>query len=125
MFGSDSEEDEEALAAKAAFKEKAIADAHARAAKKAAKAKSQIVFDIKGWGEETDLEALATKIKSLKIENLNWGEGHQLVPLAFGVCKLQMSCVILDTVLTDDVIEEIEKFEDDVQSVDIFAFNKL
>lgn len=48
------------------------------------------------------------------------------MPLAFGVSKLQISCVIEDEkVATDDIQELIESFEDEVQSVDIFAFNKM
>ncbi len=94
----------------------------ARAAKKEAAAKSQIIFDIKGWGEETDLEALAIRIKAVVIEGLNWGEGHQLVPLAFGIQKLQVSCVIPDTLLTDYITERLEEeFGDEIQSIDVFA----
>ncbi len=73
LFASDEEEPE-----LDEFRKKAKEAAMARAAKKEAAAKSQIVFDIKGWGEETDLEDVAVRIKAMKIENLNWGEGHQV-----------------------------------------------
>lgn len=60
------------------------------------------------------------------MDGLVWGEGIKIVPLAFGVSKLQISCVIDDDkVQVDDIQELIEGFEDDVQSVDIFAFNKM
>ena len=55
-----------------------------------------------------------------------WGEGHELQPVAYGINKLIVSCVVLDDCLGTDDIEEaiMEMFGDDVQSVDVMAFNK-
>ena len=75
LFGDDGDgEDDEAAAAK---KEK-----------KKPIERSQVVIEVKPWEAETDLEELAKKIKATKIEGLNWGEGHKLVPVAFGIKKL-------------------------------------
>lgn len=50
----------------------------------------------------------------------------KLVPLAYGIKKLQIICVIEDEkVSTEELSEKIEGFEDFVQSVDIAAFNKI
>lgn len=50
----------------------------------------------------------------------------KLVPLAYGIKKLQIGCVIEDDkVSVDWLTEEIQNFEDLVQSVDIAAFNKI
>jgi elongation factor 1-beta len=54
-----------------------------------------------------------------------WG-ASKLVPLAYGIKKLQIMCVIEDDkVSVDELTEKIQEFEDFVQSVDIAAFNKI
>jgi translation elongation factor EF-1beta len=64
-------------------------------------------------------------IRSIQKDGLLWGSS-KLVPLAFGIKKLQISCVVEDDkISTDDLEEEIVKFEDLVQSMDIAAFNKV
>lgn len=35
-------------------------------------------------------------VLKVKIEGLVWGEAHKLVPVAFGVKKLVLSCVVED-----------------------------
>jgi translation elongation factor EF-1beta len=50
----------------------------------------------------------------------------KLVPIAFGVKKLQIIATIVDDLVsTDDMIDQMQGFEELVQSVDIAAFNKL
>lgn len=47
-------------------------------------------------------------------------------PVAFGVYKICIGATVEDEkVSTDDIQEQIEAFEDHVQSVDIVSFNKL
>lgn len=54
------------------------------------------------------------------------GEGYKLEPVFAEINKLVMTCSIVDSlVLTDDITEYIESFEDYVQSVDITAMTKL
>jgi len=48
------------------------------------------------------------------------------VPLAYGIHKLQISCVVEDEKLSVDWLQgNIEAVEDYVQSVDVAAFNKV
>ena len=47
------------------------------------------------------------------------------MPLGYSVCKLQILCVVEDSKMGTDLLEEITKFEEDVQSVDTAAFNKI
>jgi translation elongation factor EF-1beta len=73
-----------------------------------------------------DLNALYRKITAISIEGLNWGEGYELKPVAYGINKLVMSCVIVDDqVATDDIFEPIEQMEDEVQSVDMLTMNRI
>ncbi|CAN0438917.1 unnamed protein product, partial [Scytosiphon promiscuus] len=60
------------------------------------------------------------------IPGLVWGEAHKLVPVAFGVKKLVLSCVVEDDkVGVEDITDVIEAFEDYVQSVDMTTMNRL
>jgi len=132
FFDDSDDEDEEAKAAAEALKAKRVAEYNARKAEKAAKkgvvaAKSMITLDVKPFDDETDLDALALKIKSeIAMDGLVWGQKHEKKPLAFGIFKLVITAVVEDEkVSTDDLTEKIEEYDDEVQSVDIAAFNKL
>lgn len=123
LFGSDSEE-EDGEAAR--IREERLA---AYAAKKAKKvqiiAKSNIILDVKPWDDETDLKVMETEIRKITQDGLLWG-ASKFVPVAFGIQKLSISCVVEDDKVSIDwLTEEIEKLEDFVQSVDIAAFNKI
>lgn len=123
LFGSDSEgEDTEA----AKIREERLA---AYAAKKAKKptiiAKSNIILDVKPWDDETDMKEMEKEVRKIECDGLLWGAA-QLVPLAFGIHKLQISCVVEDDKVSIDwLTEQIQEIEDYVQSVDIAAFNKV
>ncbi|XP_076173064.1 elongation factor 1-delta [Ptiloglossa arizonensis] len=123
LFGSDSE-GEDAETAK--IREERLA---AYAAKKSKKptliAKSNIILDVKPWDDETDMKAMETEVRKIETDGLLWGAA-KLVPLAFGIHKLQISCVVEDEkVSVDWLTEKIQEIEDFVQSVDIAAFNKV
>merc|ERR1711988_65428 len=126
LFGSDEEDD----AAAEELKAKRIADYNARKAAKEEKkgkviAKSNIIFDVKPWDDETDLKALEDSVRSITMDGLLWGTG-KLVAVGYGIKKLQITCVIEDDkVSTEDLEEQMVGFEDYVQSVDIVAFNKI
>merc|ERR1712217_598099 len=128
FFESSDDEDEEAKAAAEALKAKRVAEYNARKAEKAAKkgvvaAKSMITLDVKPFDDETDLDALAAKIKAeIAMDGLVWGQKHEKKPLAFGIFKLVITAVVEDEkVSTDDLTEKIEEYDDEVQSVDIAA----
>ncbi|KAG6440553.1 hypothetical protein O3G_MSEX001304 [Manduca sexta] len=123
LFGSD-DEAESAEAAK--VREERLAAYNAKKAKKPVLiAKSNIILDVKPWDDETDMAALEQSVRTISTDGLLWGAA-KLVPLAYGIHKLQISCVVEDDkVSVDWLTEEIEKFEDFVQSVDIAAFNKV
>ena len=90
-------------------------------------AKSIVLWEVKPWGPETDLNALGKKIiNEIKKDGLVWKEEFKLEPVAFGIKKIVIGAVVEDEKVSVDYIGElIEEFEDFVQSVDILAFNKL
>ena len=123
MFGD--EEDDEEIAKRNAER---IAAYHAKKAlsnKPAVVAKSSILLDVKPWDDETDMKALESSVRTIVMEGLVWGQS-KLVPVAYGVKKLQIGCVIEDEKVSTDILEEqILGFEDYVQSMDIASFNKI
>jgi len=122
LFGSDDEPDEEAERVKA---ERLAAYEAKKAKKEVIIAKSNIILDVKPWDDETDMAKLEECVRSVQCDGLIWG-ASKLVPLAYGIKKLQITCVVEDDkVGTDYLEEEITKYEDYIQSVDIAAFNKI
>ncbi|UYV66226.1 EEF1B2 [Cordylochernes scorpioides] len=110
-------------------------------------AKSNVILDVKPWDDETDMKEMERLVRTIETDGLNWG-ASKLVPLAFGINKLTIVCVVEDEKLyilyahtfvsqgsqqwmvmlqvsIDWLSEEIEKFEDYVQSVDVAAFQKI
>lgn len=121
LFGSD-EEDEEAEKIKA---DRVKAYSEKKSKKPVLIAKSSILLDVKPWDDETDMKELEAAVRTVVMDGLLWG-ASKLVPLAYGIKKLQICCVIEDDkVSVDELQEKIQEFEDFVQSVDIAAFNKI
>uniref|UniRef100_A0A3Q2R027 Elongation factor 1-delta n=2 Tax=Fundulus heteroclitus TaxID=8078 RepID=A0A3Q2R027_FUNHE len=121
LFGSD-EEDEEAELIK---QERLEAYAAKKAKKPTVIAKSSILLDVKPWDDETDMAKLEECVRTVQMDGLLWG-ASKLVPVGYGIKKLQINCVVEDDKVGTDILEEeITKFEDYVQSVDVAAFNKI
>ena len=122
LFGDDPEAD---AAAAEALKKKAE-EAKTKKKKAAPIAKSLIIWEVKPWGEDTDLNALADKILGIEMDGLFWKTEWKKEPVAYGIFKIQIGATVEDDKVSTDLVQEkIEEFEDEVQSVDIVAFNKL
>lgn len=103
-------------------------EAEERANRKMKEAKSMIVLEVKPFEADTDLEALALNIKAITHEGIqNWGQEHKLEKIAYGICKLVISVIVWDVKIgIDDIVDLItEKYEDQVQSVDVQAMSKV
>merc|ERR1712012_1242839 len=103
------EEDDDDVAAAEELKAKRIADYNARKAAKEEKkgkviAKSNIIFDVKPWDDETDLKALEDSVRSITMDGLLWGTG-KLVAVGYGIKKLQITCVIEDDKVSTEDLE--------------------
>ncbi|XP_058471717.1 elongation factor 1-beta [Solea solea] len=122
LFGSDDEEDAEAEK----LKEQRLAEYAAKKSKKPTLiAKSSILLDVKPWDDETDMSKLEECVRSVQMDGLVWGQA-KLVPVGYGIKKLQIGCVVEDDKVGTDILEEkITAFEDFVQSMDVAAFNKI
>jgi len=123
LFGSDDEEEDEAANK---LRDERLAEYNKKKAGKVKPAaKSIVTMDVKPWDDETDMKALEAAVRGIEKDGLVWG-GSKLVPVGFGIKKLQINIVIEDDkVGLDDLQQEIEEFEDYVQSTDIAAMQKL
>ena len=69
--------------------------------------------------------ALEAAVRSIEQDGLVWG-GSKLIPVGFGIKKLQINLVVEDEkVSLDELQDKIAEFEDYVQSSDIAAMQKL
>ncbi|KAM7480142.1 hypothetical protein LguiA_028355 [Lonicera macranthoides] len=120
LFGEETEEEKEAAEERAA--------AMKASGKKKESGKSSVLLDVKPWDDETDMKKLEEAVKSVEMEGLTWG-ASKLVPVGYGIKKLQIMMTIVDDLVSiDTLIEErltVEPINEYVQSCDIVAFNKI
>ncbi|XP_032078506.1 elongation factor 1-delta isoform X1 [Thamnophis elegans] len=123
LFGSDEEEEDQEAARLREERLKQYAEKKSK--KPGLIAKSSILLDVKPWDDETDMAKMEEFVRTVQMDGLVWG-ASKLVPVGYGIKKLQIQCVVEDDKVGTDILEEeITKFEDYVQSVDIAAFNKI
>ena len=68
---------------------------------------------------------LEAAVRAIEKDGLVWG-ASKLVAVGFGIKKLQINLVVEDAKISvSDLQEEIEGFEDYVQSTDVAAMQKL
>merc|ERR1712070_785326 len=122
LFGSDDEDEESKK-----IKEERVKQYSEKKAAKGPKpaAKSMVSLDVKPWDDETDMQALEEAVRGIERDGLVWGLS-KLVPVGFGIKKLMINLVVEDEkVSLDELQEEIDGFEDYVQSSDISAMQKI
>merc|ERR1712027_193993 len=122
LFGSDEEDDEEK---KRITEERLKAYNEKKSKKLKVIAKTSVLFDVKPWDDETDMDAMKDACKSIEMDGLTWG-ATKLVPVGYGINKLQIMCTVEDDkVSIEELSEKMAEFEDFVQSVDVAAMNKI
>ncbi|PSR79373.1 hypothetical protein BD289DRAFT_442475 [Coniella lustricola] len=123
LFGSDDEE-EDAEAAR--IRDERLAEyKKKKEGKTKPAAKSIVTMDVKPWDDETDMAELESSVRSIEKDGLVWG-ASKLVPVGYGVRKLQINLVVEDEkVSLDELQDQIAEFEDYVQSSDVVAMQKL
>ena len=123
LFGDDGEDE---AAAKEALKKVAEEQASKKKKKAPPTAKSLVVFEVKPYDAETDLDKLGKQmIETIKMDGLQWKTEFKKEPIAFGVFKIVIGAAVEDEKVSVDMLQEKIEELDDVQSVDILAFNKI
>jgi len=122
LFGEDSAADE---AWEAEVQKRADEHIAKSAAKKKEALKSVVIIDVKPWEDTTDLVKMEEGVRAIAMEGLEW-KASKLVPIGYGIKKLQISCHIVDELVSvDEIQEQIQAMEEYVQSTDIVQFTKL
>merc|ERR1712098_448442 len=123
LFGSDDEEED---AEKARITAERLKAYHEKKSKKPQViAKTSVLFDVKPWADDTDLDAMKAACMGIKMDGLVWGATKK-VPIGYGISKLQIMCTVEDgKVSIEELGEKMEAIEDFVQSVDVAAMNKI
>ncbi|GAB2246180.1 hypothetical protein Droror1_Dr00001673 [Drosera rotundifolia] len=120
LFGDETEEEKKAAEEREAAK--------TSSSKKKQSGKSSVLLDVKPWDDETDMKKLEEAVRSIQMEGLLWGAA-KLVPVGYGIKKLQIMMTIVDDLVSvDTIIEErltVEPCNEYIQSCDIVAFNKI
>lgn len=120
LFGDETEEEKKAAEEREAAKK--------ASSKKKESGKSSVLMDIKPWDDDTDMKKLEEAVRSIEMPGLFWG-ASKLVPVGYGIKKLQIMLTIVDDLVSvDSLIEEhltVEPCSEHVQSCDIVAFNKI
>ena len=127
LFGDETEEDKKVKEEAHKKREEEKKKDDGKKKKKEEIQKSLVLIDVKVFDPEQDYDALAEKIlNNVKRDGLVWKKEYKLAEVAFGVKKIVMGMVVEDEkVSVDDIIDELCGWEDEIQSVDIVAFNKL
>ncbi|KAJ4958117.1 hypothetical protein NE237_025228 [Protea cynaroides] len=92
LFGEETEEEKKAAEERAA--------AVKASGKKKESGKSSVLLDIKPWDDETDMQKLEETVRSIQMEGLFWG-ASKLVPVGYGIKKLQIMMTIVDDLQTN------------------------
>ncbi|RWR79829.1 elongation factor 1-beta 2 [Cinnamomum micranthum f. kanehirae] len=120
LFGDETEEEK-----KAAEEREAAVKA---SSKKKESGKSSVLLEVKPWDDETDMKKLEEAVRSVEMPGLLWG-ASKLVPVGYGIKKLQIMMTIVDDLVSvDNLIEDylsVEPANEYIQSCDIIAFNKI
>merc|ERR1712160_131579 len=126
VFGEDEDEEEAPKESRKDMMARLKKEAEERTAKKEAKQRTLCAIEIKPFGTEQDLNVLFKKIiTEIKQDGLKWAEACALQDVAFGIKKIVTTFTIGAANSSDDVIEAIEAFDDEVQSVELLSMNVL
>ena len=81
-------------------------EAKSKKKKAAPIAKSIIVWEVKPWGEETNLQTLADKILAIEMDGLSWKTEWKKEPVAYGIFKIVIGAVVEDDKVSTDLVAE-------------------
>ena len=60
---------------------------------------------MKPWDDETNMAKQEGRVRSIQANGLAWGYS-ELVPVGYGIKKLQIQCVVGDDKVGTDMLEE-------------------
>ena len=86
---------------------------------------SKVFLEIKPENIDINLNILAKKIiKEIKREGLIWNENYEIKDIAFDIKKLIMGMNVKNEISVQDIVDQLETWEEEIQSVDFGIFNQ-
>ena len=86
---------------------------------------SNVFLEIKPENEEEDLDKLAKRVfKEIKRKGLKWSEKYEIIEFAFKAKKLIVGMNVEMDTSVQDIIDQLETWEEEIQSVDFHLFNQ-
>ena len=86
---------------------------------------SNVFLEIKPENKEENLDNLAKKIfKEIKRNGLKWNEKYEISEFAFKAKKLIVGMNVGMDTSVQDIIDQLETWEEEIQSVDFYLFNQ-
>ena len=86
---------------------------------------SIVFLEIKPDNADMDLNILAKKImKDIKRQGLIWNDKYEIKEFAFGVKILLLGMYVKTYTSVQDIIDQLETWEEDIQSVDYALFTQ-
>ena len=86
---------------------------------------SNVFLEIKPENEEENLDNLAKKVfKEIKRKGLKWSEKYEISEFAFKAKKLIVGMNVGMDTSVQDIIDQLETWEEEIQSVDFYLFNQ-
>ena len=64
-----------------------------------------MTLEVKPWDDETDMAKLEESVRSIEMDGLVWG-ASKLVPIGYGIKKLQITLVVEDELVSLDELQE-------------------
>jgi elongation factor 1-beta len=125
LFGSDDDDVDEEWEAEKAKRAAEAAQKKAAETKAGPVARSLIVFDVKPWEADTDMEGMEAAVRAIEMDGLSW-KASEFKPVAYGVRKLVITAIVEDDKVSTDILEEkILEQEEFTQSIEIANFSKV
>merc|ERR1712173_5060 len=88
-------------------------------------AQSSIVFDFMPVNDQTNMTELERLVRGVQADGVVW-ENSKLLPMGDGMNKLRIAATITDNIVDYTYLQqEITKFPDFVQSVQIVSWHRL
>ena len=85
---------------------------------------SNVFLEIKPDNINIDLNLLAEKIiREIKREGLSWNEKYEIKEIAFDIKKLIMRLSVRMETSVQDIVDQLETWEEEIQSIDFIFFN--
>ena len=85
---------------------------------------SNVFLEIKPDNINIDLNLLAKKIiREIKREGLSWNEKYEIKEIAFDIKKLIMRLSVRMETSVQDIVDQLETWEEEIQSIEFILFN--